>query len=266
MAMKTSATDGQVNLFTPLARADITREENWAQAYMCVAAGAGGIMWFHFPGARSKWDDFLELGRELREIEEFLVGIALERGLTFENDLLAEFTSGKTAHKNFRQIRGIGRASSERTALITVNITPVPAENVKITAPFLAHATSATVMFENRSVPVTDGVIVDSFAGLERHVYVVDGVPAGVEPRPVPKVSGPHVTGAGADWRLETTGFVAGRSAEQQERDRFMQEELRKVDELLERNDRQGALRVLRNILQRYPDAQNIRERIRVIQ
>jgi hypothetical protein len=266
MAMKQSATDGQANIFTPLARGNITRDENWAQAYMCVAAGAGGIMWFHFGGARAKWDDFLELGRELRSIEEFLVGVALERGLTFENDILPEFRSGKTVYRNFRQIKGIGRASSDRTALITVNITPYPAENVRITTPFLAHAKEARVMFEDRAVAVTDGVIIDSYAGLERHVYVVDGIPDDVEPRPVPEVNGPHVTSAGAAWRLQTAGIVRGRSAEDLERDRFMQTELRKAEEWLEKDDKEEALRILRGILEQYPDAQDVRERIRVIQ
>ena len=205
MAMKQSATDGQVNIFTPLARGNITREENWSQAYMCVVAGAGGIMWFHFGGAKARWDDFLELGQELRSIEEFLVGVALERGLAFENDTLPEFKSGRTVHKNFRQIRGIGHASADRTALITVNITPNPARNVRITAPFLAHAKEARVMFEDRTVTVANGVIIDNYAGLERHVYVVDGIPNGVEPRPVPEVGGPHVTSAGAAWRSQST-------------------------------------------------------------
>jgi hypothetical protein len=265
MAVKLSATEGQVNIFTPMAQRNITREENWAQAYMCVAAGAGGIMWFPFSGARAKWDDFIELGKEFRSIEEFLVGVALEKGLTFENDVLPEFKSGRTVHKNFKQIKGIGRAAAYKTALITVNITPHPANNVRITAPFLAHAKKAKVMFEDRSVPVKNGVIIDSFAGLERHVYVADGVPEGVKPRPVPKVGGPHVTDAGAAWRLQTTGLLKGRSAEQLERDRYMQAELKKADELLEKSDKQGALRVLRAVLKRYPDAQDVRERIRVI-
>jgi hypothetical protein len=265
MAMKQSAIDGQVNIFTPLARGNITREENWAQAYMCVSAGAGGIMWFHFGGAKPKWDDFLELGRELRSIEEFLVGVALERGLTFENDVIPEFKSGKAVYRNFRQIRGIGRASVDRTALITVNITPHPAKNVRITAPFLAHAKEARVMFEGRTVAITDGVIVDSYAGLERHVYVVDGIPNDVGSRPVPEVGGSHITSAGAAWRSQTTGIVKGRSIEDMERDRFMQTELKKAEELLEKGDKEGALRILRGILDRYPDAQGVRERIRVI-
>ncbi|MHC4395304.1 MAG: hypothetical protein ACYS1A_06575 [Planctomycetota bacterium] len=120
-------------------------------------------------------------------------------------------------------------------------------------------------MFEDRTVPIKNGVIIDSFAGLERHVYVADGVPEDVKPRPVPKVGGPHVTDAGAAWRLQTSGLVKGRSAEQLERDRYMQAELKKADELLEKSDKQGALRVLRAVLKRYPDAQDVRERIRVI-
>lgn len=265
MAMKISATEGQVNIFTPKAQRNITREENWAQAYMCVAAGAGGIMWFPFDGARAKWDDFIELGAELCSIEEFLVGVALERGLTFENDVLPEFTTGRTTIKDFKQIRGIGRAGKNKTALITVNLTPHPAQNVRITAPFLAHADSAVVMFEDRTVPVKNGLIVDSYDGLERHVYVVDGLPEGVKQRPVPKVGGPHVTDAGAPWRLQTTAVARGRSAEQLERDKFMQAQLKKADDLLQKGDREGALRVLRAVLERYPDAQDVKERIRVI-
>jgi len=265
VAMKISATEGQVNIFTPLARRDITREENWAQAYMCVAAGAGGIMWFPFDGAGPKWDDFIELGAELRSIEEFLVGVALERGLTFENDVLPEFTTGRTVIKDFKQIRGIGRAGKNKTALITINLTPHPAQNVRITAPFLAHADSAVVMFEDRTVPVKNGLIVDTYAGLERHVYVVDGLPEGVKQRPVPKVGGPHVTDAGAAWRLQTTAMAKGRSAEELERDKFMQAELKKADDLIQKGDKEGALRVLRAVLERYPDAQDVRERIRVI-
>ena len=60
-------------------------------------------------------------------------------------------------------------------------------------------------MFEDRTVTVANGVIIDNYAGLERHVYVVDGIPNGVEPRPVPEVGGVHVTSAGAVWRSQTT-------------------------------------------------------------
>ena len=262
-AFRRSATEGQPCIFTPIASARITREENWAQAYMCLVAGAGGIMWFEFGDAQAKWNDFLELGKELRSIEPLLVGVALAKGLTFENDVLPEFVSGRTTHKNFRQIRGIGRASDTQTALITVNLTPVAAEKVKITAPFLAHAAEATVLFENRTVPVNAGVIVDSFQGLERHVYVVAGVPEGVKPRPAPQVGGPHVTDAGAAWRLESAGPTKGRSAQELERERFIEAETKKADELLAKGDTEGARQVLQGILDRYPEAQQIRERIR---
>ncbi|MFC1715836.1 hypothetical protein ACFL6S_19360 [Candidatus Poribacteria bacterium] len=58
----------------------------------------------------------------------------------------------------------------------------------------------------------------DSYAGLERHVYVVDGIPEGIEPRPTPEVGGSHVTSAGAAWSLQATGAIKGRSAEDLER------------------------------------------------
>ena len=173
-----SARNGEVNIFVPRAQSDITPEENWGQAYMCIVSGAGGIMWFEFDGAQNKWSDFVALGNELRSIEEFLVGMELVDGLAFANDA--------------GQVRGIGRAAVEQdqTALITVNIKPYARSNVQITAPFLSHASVADVLFESRTVPVSGGVIVDDFAGLERHVYVVDGIPDGVEMRPVPTPCG----------------------------------------------------------------------------
>ncbi len=170
-----SALDGEPNIFIPLAShvGKITREESWAQAYMCIVGGAGGILWFEFEGAQKAWNDYLTLGKELRSIEPFLVGVELEKGLTFTGDR--------------GQVKGIGRAAADKTALITVNLKPAAARNVRIAAPFLAHARRATVMFENRTAPIEGGVIADSFQGLERHVYVVNGVPTGVTPRPCPR-------------------------------------------------------------------------------
>jgi hypothetical protein len=261
-ALRRSATDGQVSIFTPLAGGNITREENWAQAYMCLAAGAGGIMWFEFGGAQGRWADFIELGKELRSIEEFLVGVELEKGLAFAGDAV-DLQSDKTLYPGFRQIRGIGRASAKETALITVNVTPLDAKDVRITAPFLAHARRARVLFESREVAVApDGVITDSFRGLERHVYVVGGVPDGVKPRPEPKPGGPHVTGAGAAWR-SAAGGMRERSAVELERERLIAAEVGKAEDALARGDRDAARRILEGILRRFPDAQEIRERLR---
>lgn len=250
-ALRRSALDGEVNIFIPRASSEITREENWAQAYMCIVGGAGGILWFEFDGAQAKWDDFLALGRELRAIEELLVGVELEKGLSFEND------NG--------QVKGIGRAAADRTALITVNTKPGELKEVRITAPFLAHARQATVMFENRTVPVENGVIADSFGGLERHVYVVDGVPAGVTPRPVPRAGGPHVTDAGKAWRVDAAGPVRGRSEAEMARERFMAEETAKAEAAVRAGDKETARRIYEGILDRYPDAQEVRERIRAL-
>jgi len=244
-----SALDGEVNIFIPLASSNITREESWAQAYMCIVGGAGGILWFEFDGAQAKWADFLELGAELRSIEDFLVGIELEKGLSFQGD------DG--------QVKGIGRAAAGKTALITVNTKPGEVRDVKITAPFLAHAREATVMFENRSVPVENGVVTDGFKGLERHVYVVDGVPAGVTQRPVPEPGGPHVTDAGKAWRIDAGGPIRGRSEAEVERERFMEREIRRAEEALRRGDKAAAKEIYDAILGHYPDAQEIRERIR---
>ncbi len=94
---------------------------------------------------------------------------------------------------------------------------------------------------------------------------MVDGVPPGVKPRPVPQVGDPHVTDAGAAWRVEVTGALKGRSAEEIERERFIEAQVNKADGLLEKGDKQGARRIFQDILERYPDAQEIRERIRVI-
>jgi len=128
---------------------------------------------------------------------------------------------------------------------------------------FLSHARTATVLFENRTVPVSAGVIIDSFGGLERHVYVVDGIPPGVTQRPVARPGGPHVTDAGKTWRIDASGPIRGRSQVELQRERFMEREIEKAEQALRRGDRAEARRIYEGILECYPDAQNIRERLR---
>ena len=67
----------------------------------------------------------------------------------------------------------------------------------------------------------------------------------------------------GSSWTASKGS--SGRSEAEIERDRFIGQETRKADELLEKGDKTGARRVFEGILERYPDAQQIRERIRVI-
>jgi len=47
--------------------------------------------------------------------------------------------------------------------------------------------------------------------------------------------------------------------------ERFIEAQVKKAGQLLEKGDKEGARRVLQGILERYPDAQQIHERIRVI-
>jgi hypothetical protein len=147
-----------------------------------------------------------------------------------------------------------------------VNVTPHPAEGVKIHAPFLAHAQVATVAFEDRTVPVKDGVIVDNFGGLERHVYIVKGIADGIRKRPVPKPGGPHVFDSG--WRYDDVGDGGGGEMREleMERERYMEAQMKRAAEAIARGDRDVARRIYEEILKRYPDAQEIRERIRALQ
>jgi len=267
--MRRSAVDGEVNLFTPLAGGGIVREENFAQAYMCVVSGAGGIIWWHMGGAREAWQDFVDVGNELREIERFLVGVELEEGLRFEGDVLPKFVSGKTTFTDFSQIRGVGRAAfsegGAETAVIAVNVTPHPAAGVRIHAPFITHATVATVMFEGRSVPVRDGVIVDDFGGLERHVYVVEGAADGVVPRPVPQPGGPHVFDSGWRYAGGGEGKKEGARGQRIERERYMGAQLKRAEEAVSQGDKAAARKIYEEILEQYPDAQDIRESMRIL-
>jgi hypothetical protein len=50
------------------------------------------------------------------------------------------------------------------------------------------------------------------------------------------------------------------------ERERFIEAQSKQADELLGKGDRAGARQVLQGILDRYPEAQQIRERIRTLQ
>ena len=83
----------------------------------------------------------------------------------------------------------------------------------------------------------------------------------GPSPRWVDRTS-PTQVPPGAVGQLATPGADQPREIE---RDRFMQTQLDKVDQLLDNGEKEAALGILRAILERYPDAQDIRERIRVI-
>jgi hypothetical protein len=84
-----------------------------------------------------------------------------------------------------------------------------------------------------------------------------------VTPRPVPQPGGPHVTDAGKAWRIDTAAPVRGRSKAELARERFMQQEIAKAEAALRGGDEVTAKRIYEGILQRYPDAQDVRERLR---
>jgi hypothetical protein len=56
---------------------------------------------------------------------------------------------------------------------------------------------------------------------------------------------------------------VRGRSDAEVERERFMAQEIKRAEEALRRGERGEARRIYEAILERYPDAQDIRERMR---
>jgi len=137
------------------------------QAFIC---GAKGIHWFGFPGALSdkdkpygwNWTYWYDIMKPL--LSEFKKGTELNRVLIApKNDLTLKIQGAKDVEYLARKVDGkIYVLAARRES---------PESQVKLCG--LGVTGTADVMFENRSVPVIDGVITDTFKPNAVHVYRV---------------------------------------------------------------------------------------------
>jgi len=131
----------------------------YATTYGAITHTADGVLWFAYSYSKRHPDAWLVLKKISLELKEL-------------SPILLNDTSSKKVSVSSPDIHTLLKKHNGQTCLITININTEPVENVEMV---IAGATAgrADVKFENRSTPVVNGAITDSYKPNERHVYVL---------------------------------------------------------------------------------------------
>jgi len=163
--------------WTPPETRGPTPEEMRAEVFSAIAGGAKGIGYFTIAFGAKKNDGFkwnhltegirAELKRTNAELTELTGPIVMgdtDKALTVSGDA----TGNKSAQGH--AIQAIRKEHQGVTWIIAVNVTT---EDVSptLTLADAPKAAQAAVWHEDRSVPLTDGAITDTFKPLEVHIY-----------------------------------------------------------------------------------------------
>ena len=127
-----------------------------------MAAGCTGISLFTaFPKTPGNWRAYQQLAREFGVLGDVIVD--------------EEECPQATADADARTLRILTKRHRGDTYLIACNVAKEPLGNVTIAIPkeLAGRRSKAEVLFEDRKVPLSNGILTDTFAGHERHVYRV---------------------------------------------------------------------------------------------
>lgn len=135
-----------------------TPQELLGMAYMVAVHGGNIFLYFCYrPMSPDLFDTWGQINRECAQLEEALTAA--------DRTTVAIVPEDAPIHTSLRIV-------GKEAVLLSVN-TSKQRQKVSMRLPQGIWTSVAEVMFENREVPVKDGVITDTFAGLERHVYRV---------------------------------------------------------------------------------------------
>ncbi|MBL4700106.1 MAG: hypothetical protein JKX85_02515, partial [Phycisphaeraceae bacterium] len=130
-----------------------TGPEEECMVYISLINGVRGLQFFAYvPRTLELWNAMQHLSQEVKQLTPILYSIEQPREAT---------VSPSAIHMVVKQYQG-------SSYLITVNVTDQP---VKAKLQFPGANGEATVLFENRTVKIHDGVIHDDYEGYQRHVY-----------------------------------------------------------------------------------------------
>jgi len=130
-----------------------TGPESECMVYLSLINGVRGLQFFAYvPRTLELWNAMQHLAMEVKQLTPILYSIEQPHEAT---------VSPSAIHMVVKQYQG-------SSYLITVNTTDQP---VKAKLQFPGTNGEATVLFENRTVKIHDGVIHDDFEGYQRHVY-----------------------------------------------------------------------------------------------
>ena len=133
--------------------------EQIAQSWGSLCSGCTGISYFYgFFMTPGNWRAVTQVAREAREVEKYLVSE------TLVDDVRASEPRGN--------LRVLTRQLGKETLVATCNIANTPLGEVTFTMPeSLPQKGKVEVLFENRTLPLRDGVFTDHFEPYTRHIY-----------------------------------------------------------------------------------------------
>lgn len=159
-----------------------TAQKFRADVAMALALRSSGLSWWWYGDGRrqwltaadvpSAWEALTAAVAEVHQIEPLLTA----DGEELEAQVHA--AAGDQGPDNEPQLAVRARKVGKRALVIVAQAgeeggAPV---DLVITVPALRGATKARVLFENREVDVQEGVIRDSLAPVDRHVYLIEGL------------------------------------------------------------------------------------------
>ena len=136
-----------------------TYQEQVAQCWGSVAAGASGLSWFvNMPTSRCCYDALVDINRELLDNVDFLCS--------------DELCGGAVSSETENYIRCLTRKHGNEWRLFTANINPHPNKKVLFKLPAdIPQDATIEVLYENRTLQAKGGVFSDAYDGFSRHIY-----------------------------------------------------------------------------------------------
>ena len=136
--------------------------EQVAQCWSTLCAGCSGISWFvNVPSASGNWQAMVDFNREAQEVKDLL--------------LTESIVEPSRASLDADHVRSrLSKTDDGTWTLFTVSIDDQANDAVAFKLPAAAPQNGiAEVLFENRTVEIKNGVIVDDYAPFARHIYEV---------------------------------------------------------------------------------------------
>ena len=136
--------------------------EQVAQCWSTLCAGCSGLSWFvNLVTAEGNWKAMCDFNREAQQIKDVL--------------LTEEIVEPTRASVSADRLRTRTSKKGDDWHVFTVSIEDAAMDKVVLTLPAAAPQNgTAEVLFENRTVAIKDGKIVDDYAPFARHIYRVN--------------------------------------------------------------------------------------------
>ena len=136
-----------------------TREEYLAEAYLLAMYGVRGLFtFFHKPAAREVWEAAGAFGEELGSLQKIFL----------------QCSPSRSKVRNSGSLRWVYWDGEDGDYLIAVNLSREAIRSrIDLVGAGFSGLGKAEVLFESRSLDVSNGLLEDRFQGLGRHVYVI---------------------------------------------------------------------------------------------